>query len=373
MKRRVILAGGGHAHLAVLADWARQPLPDTERCLITSSRYTAYSGMLPGWLAGIYRTRDLLIDLEPLARRAGARLLLADVTGLDADRQTLSLSSGEDVEFDLLSLAIGGETDVSGLTLLGDRLIPVRPVNAFMQRWSQFAEANASAAAISVVVVGGGAAGVELALGAERALRGGSRENCICLVTPNDSFLAGHASGVRTRALAKLAKRGIAIHLAHAAGEETGLHLSNGKFLPADCVIVATGSRAPHWLAKSGLACTTDGFVAVGSDMRSTSHTAVFAAGDIVDRVDRSLARSGVHAVKAGPIVAFNLRATISGVALQHYRPGNRTLYLLALGDKSAIVSWGQLAWSGKLAWRIKDWIDRNFVGRYTDVDRNRG
>lgn len=381
MTRRVILAGGGHAHLAVLADWARQPLPGTERLLITASRHTAYSGMLPGWLAGIYRTRDLLIDLEPLARRAGARLLVADVIGLDAGRRTLSLSSGEEVEFDLLSLATGGETDISSLALLGDRLLPVRPMAALMQRWSHFLEANlvanlvasSPAAPLSVAVVGGGAGGVELALGAERALSRLSGKARICLVTPSDSFLAGHACGVRRRARAELAKRGIAIHFAHAAGQENGLLLSNGDFLPADRVIAATGSRAPPWLAASGLACTTEGFVAVGSDMRSTSHAAIFAAGDIIDRVDRHLPRSGVHAVKAGPVVAFNLRATISGAALHHYRPGKRTLYLLALGDRRAILSWGGLALTGKLAWWIKDWIDRGFVGRYTEADRDRG
>ncbi len=132
MTRRVILAGGGHAHLAVLADWAARPLPDTERWLVTSSRHTAYSGMLPGWLAGHYQASDLLIDLAPLAEQAGAKLVIADVAGLDPARQMLNLSSGEEVRFDLLSLATGGETDIARLAALGDRLLPVRPVGTFM-------------------------------------------------------------------------------------------------------------------------------------------------------------------------------------------------------------------------------------------------
>ena len=102
MRPRVILAGGGHAHLAVLADWAVKPMPDTERWLVTSSRFTAYSGMVPGWLAGIYRADDLLIDLAPLAERAGAQLILADVVGLDPARQMLNLSSGDDMAFAVL-------------------------------------------------------------------------------------------------------------------------------------------------------------------------------------------------------------------------------------------------------------------------------
>ena len=52
MTIRMVLAGGGHAHLAVLADWIGVPPEGTERWLVTSHRQTAYSGMLPGWMAG---------------------------------------------------------------------------------------------------------------------------------------------------------------------------------------------------------------------------------------------------------------------------------------------------------------------------------
>lgn len=364
MTRRVVLAGGGHAHMAVLADWARAPLAGTERTLVTASRFTAYSGMLPGWLAGIYRGRDLLIDLKPLAEKAGAELVVAEVNALDPARRTLSLSSGKQIRFDLLSLATGGETDTSALAAFGDRLLTVMPVGAFMDRWSELLKAKALAATITVVVVGGGAAGVELALGLQTALRHHVLHGRVSLVSPQEAFLSGHAAKVQRLALTELAHRGIAVHFAKGVAEENGVLLSNGAFLPADCVIAATGSKAPRWLAQSGLACNADGFVAVGADLRSTSHPAIFAAGDIIDRVDRNLERSGVHAVKAGPVLAANLRATIEGALLGQYLPRKRTLYLLALGDRRAIVSWGRHAASGRWAWRIKDWIDRHFVER---------
>lgn len=365
MTRRVVLAGGGHAHLAVLADWARKPLAGIERTLVTASRFTAYSGMLPGWLAGIYRGRDLLIDLKPIAEKAGAKLVVAEVMGLEPARGALSLSSGEEIRFDLLSLATGGETDTSALAALGDRLLPIRPVGEFMTRWAELLRAKGLAATINIVVVGGGAAGVELALGVQTALRHQVPDGRVSLVAPQDGFLSGHAAKVQKLALTELVNRGIAVHFAQGAGEENGVLLSNGAFLPADCVIAATGSKAPRWLAQSGLACNADGFVAVGADLRSTSHPAIFAAGDIIDRVDLSLERSGVHAVKAGPVLATNLRAAIEGASLSQYLPRKRSLYLLALGDRRTIVSWGCHAASGRWAWRIKDWIDRHFVERH--------
>ncbi|MBK9011587.1 FAD-dependent oxidoreductase [Novosphingobium sp.] len=365
MTRRVILAGGGHAHLAVLADWAARPLADTERWLVTSSRHTAYSGMLPGWLAGHYQASDLLIDLAPLAEQAGAKLVIADVAGLDPARQMLNLSSGEEVRFDLLSLATGGETDIARLAALGDRLLPVRPVGTFMERWSNFLGRQTPGSTIGIAIAGGGAAGVELALGAEAVVRRLFGTASISLVTPEAGFLSGHARQVRKLALAELARRNIAVHFAHAEGVDGGLRLSNGNFLPADCVIAATGSRPPRWLARSGLACNAAGFVSVGADLQSISHGAIFAAGDIIDRVDRRLERSGVHAVKAGPVLAANLRAALNGAVLRQYQPRRRTLYLLATGERRAIVSWGGLVAAGHWAWVIKDWIDRGFVKRY--------
>lgn len=230
MRRRVVLAGGGHAHLAVLADWARKPLAGTDRTLVTASRFTAYSGMLPGWLAEIYQGRDLLIDLKPLAEKAGAELLVADVLGLDPSLRTLSLSSGQQIGFDLLSLATGGETDTSALAALGDRLLPIRPVGRFMERWSQLLQVKALAATVNVVVVGGGAAGVELALGVQTALRHHALDGRVSLVTPQEGFLSGHVAKVQGLALTELVQRGIAVHFAQGVGEEDGVLLSNGAF-----------------------------------------------------------------------------------------------------------------------------------------------
>lgn len=370
--RRVILAGGGHAHLAVLADWASNPLPDTECWLVTSAQHTAYSGMLPGWMAGHYRARELLIDLKPLAEKAGAKLVLADVVGLDADARTLALSTGEQVRYDLLSLATGGETDTSCLAALGDRLLAAKPVNAFMDQWSRLLDRASLRTPQHVAIVGGGPAGVELALATSVALRRISKHTRISLVTPDGHFLEGHAAGVCRRVRAELEKQGIVLHLAQAAGEENGLLLSSGSFLPCDGVIAATGSRAPHWLTRSGLELSSDGFVAVGGDLRSPSHPVVFAAGDIIARTDRPVARSGVHAVKAGPTLAANLRAALAGGALRHYNPRSRTLYLLATGDLRGILSWGPFSATGRFVWRLKDWIDRHFVASYSEIEPER-
>lgn len=362
--QRVILAGGGHAHLAVLADWAAHALPGTERILVTRERHLAYSGMLPGWMAGRYRTEELLIDLAPLAEAAGARLVLDDVVGLDAAARHLRLASGATLAFDLLSLATGGTIATEGFAALGARLLSVRPVERFMAGWQAFCAAGPGQV---VAVVGGGAAGVELALAAAR------RGHHVHLIAPATGFMPGHGAWARRLARTALARAGVTIHASMARAVSEGLVLDDGTILPVDLAILAIGSGPPGWLADSGLALDPSGFVLTGADLRSTSHPAIFAAGDIAARADLVLPRAGVHAVKAGPVLAANLRSVLTGTPLRAYQPGKRRLALLATGDGRTIASWGQFAAAGRWLSRVKDRIDRGFIARYTRRNAIRG
>lgn len=370
--RRLLLIGGGHAHLAVLSAWIRRPPSNVETWLITPHSHTAYSGMIPGWMAGHYSAREALIDLRPLARRAGIRLVADMVCGLDPDRKTVRLSNGRTFAYDLLSLATGGEIDTSHLAALGDRLLPVRPMDGFMARWPGITADAARLPSYRLVIVGGGAAGVELALGAQHALQRLAPQAIVSLVANEDGLVVGQAPVFRAKVLAALANSRINVLFGHAVGDENGLLLPDGSRVAADCVIAATGSIAPSWLKTSGIMLDPEGFIAVGADLRSVSHKRVFAAGDIINRVDRTVSHSGVHAVKAGPVLAANLRASLEGRPLLHYIPRKRTLYLLATGDRRAILSWGSFSTSGRLLWRLKDWIDRQFVARYARGERER-
>ena len=48
----IVLVGGGHAHLGVLADWIRRGSPEARTIMLSLQRQTRYSGMIPGTLAG---------------------------------------------------------------------------------------------------------------------------------------------------------------------------------------------------------------------------------------------------------------------------------------------------------------------------------
>ena len=132
--KRLVLVGGGHAHLSVLEKLARVPLPDAEVILITPNRYQNYSGMLPGWIAGHYTREQSRVDLQPLVTAAGVHMITASVTEMSASKRTLLSSDGQSVTYDMLSLDVGSETQIAGLEALGARLLPVKPLDDFFDQ-----------------------------------------------------------------------------------------------------------------------------------------------------------------------------------------------------------------------------------------------
>ena len=81
----LVLVGGGHAQIAVLKAFAMKPVPGLRLTIVTSSSRTPYSGMLPGYVEGVWHDEDLHIDLRHLAQAANARIIVATVTGINAD------------------------------------------------------------------------------------------------------------------------------------------------------------------------------------------------------------------------------------------------------------------------------------------------
>lgn len=370
--KRIILVGGGHSHLSVLEDLAREPLLaplPTEVLMITPDAFQWYSGMLPGLIAGHYQPDECRIDLSPLAQQAGVTLILNSVIGIDANRQCVCLPDGTHIKYDLLSLDVGSTTDTSWLSVSKQPVIPVKPLDNFIDRWNQFLSQANNLPSCHTAIIGAGAAGVELALATRHALTDKTSPKVnskVSLIGTSSGLLPGHGKSIVRRAQDILDKYDITFYPNKAAATDNGLLLSSGDLLPVDCILAATGGAAHDWLELSKLTLDASGFIAVDGYHRSLSHHNVFAVGDTCARQDRYVDRSGVHAVHAGPILAHNIRATIMGYPLREYDAKRRSLYLLSCGEKYGVMSWGGFSASGAWVWMWKNHIDKTFIKRFS-------
>ena len=363
--KKLVLLGAGHAHVHLLSTLASQPMAGVQITLVAPHPRQLYSGMVPGFVAGHYELEDCVIALAPMLRRTGIRWLRASASGLDMQARTIDLSDGSRISFDWLSLNTGPVQDRQKIeqSLPGAREhgLFLRPIEAFGSLWPRVV-ALAESRVLRLAIVGGGAAGIELAMAVRHRLANAS----ITLLTGGAGLASNYPARVQARLVQALKKRHITVLEDKAVGFDTGaVLLGCGARLLCDVPLIAMGAQAPAWLADSGLALDEQGFVSVDACLRSVSHPHVFAAGDVSSRVDQTLARSGVYAVRAGPALTNNLRAVVAGTPPSPHLPPKHTLNLIACGDGEAIASWGNFAAQGRWVWRLKDRIDRQFIQRY--------
>ena len=373
----LVLVGGGHAHVAVLRRFGMRPMPGVRLTLISRDIHTPYSGMLPGLVAGHYTFDECHIDLGPLARFAGARLFHTSVEGLDPVNRLVFAAGRPPIPYDVLSINTGSRPATLGVDGAERHAMPVKPIDRWLQRWQALQQrVIASQGEFHLVVVGGGAGGVEMALAMQFRLRRGLADHGddtqrlrLTLISADPEILATHAPGVRRRFERILNDRGIDLESGQrvvCVGDDA-VRTDRDLLVAADAVVWATQAAAPAWPGAAGLATDQDGFIRVNDHLQSLSHAQVFACGDVASMPDPR-PKSGVFAVRQGPVLADNLRRALHGRSLRRYRPQRHFLGLISTGDRSAVASRGGWSLQGAWLWNWKDRIDRRFMQRFNQL-----
>jgi selenide,water dikinase len=370
--KRLLLLGGGHSHVEVLRRFGLWASDEIRVTLVSPDRYTAYSGMLPGFIAGHYGFHDCHIDLERVAGFAGAQFLQTSAINADPVRREIFMANGSMLQYDFVSFDVGSIPPTAGIPGASEIVMAVKPAQDFLLNWRKLTDSIAAPARIAVV--GGGAAGVEILLSMQHRLARSApaATTRFLLITDTDRLLASHAPAARSKFEHVLRARNISIHYnSRVTRVEPGAIITaGGQRIAADTLVWATGAAAPSWLQHSGLAVDAAGFIAINAHLQSTAHPEVFAAGDCATIQGVRFPKSGVYAVRQGPLLAANLQRALTGKPLRTYRPQQRALALISTGDRYAIASYGNYALAGKWIWHWKDRIDRKFIAKYNSLSR---
>jgi pyridine nucleotide-disulfide oxidoreductase family protein len=357
--KRLLLLGGGHAHVHVLKSLAAEPLADTEVTLISPYEHQTYSGMLSGWVAGHYELEDCLIPLKPLTSAANIRFHRTAATRIDADPARVHCADGSELDYDWLSIDTGTAFDPEAVPGAAEHAMLVRPIENFIMQWRAARSRLADMPGADVVMVGGGAAGIELLLGMQHAL-----PRCRFTLVSAANTLPGSAGQRLARILNA---RGIHLHGNTSAQRifADRVMLENGQVIPSACTAVAIGATGGFLIPAPALARDERGFILTNDFLQSSSHPRIFAVGDCATMANHPRPKSGVYAVRAGPPLIANIRNALAAHPLEAYVPQRKALYLISTGNRHAVGSWGNWSWQGDWVWRWKDYIDRAFVAQY--------
>ncbi|WP_347277736.1 selenide, water dikinase SelD [Oculatella sp. FACHB-28] len=378
--RDLVLVGGGHSHAIALKKFGMKPLLGVRLTLITDVAHTPYSGMLPGYVAGLYSFDDCHIDLRPLSQFAQAQMVIDRAIGLDLEQNRVLCANRPPIAFDLLSIDIGSTPTASPVPGALEHATPVKPISQFLHYWEQLVEAVTQTPhqPLRLGIVGGGAGGVELALSVQAHLQriyqaaGQPLTNLELHLFHRGSRLLPDRNPWVGQQLGKiLSDRGLELHLQESVSEvKPGLvRCESGLNVECDRVFWVTQAAAAPWLSKSGLATNAQGFIQVNDALQSVSHSQVFAAGDVATMVSHPRPKAGVFAVRQGKPLFQNLRNALLNKPLKPFIPQKKYLILVGTGDRAALASRDPFAVGpSPLLWRWKDRIDRKFMRQFTHL-----
>ena len=145
--------------------------------------------------------------------------------------------------------------------------------------------------------------------------------------------------------------------------------LESGESYDTDVIFLAIGVKPSPLFKESDLPTGPDGGLLVNQYLQCTEYPEIFGGGDCIYFKNQPLDKVGVYAVRENPLLYQNLMASFEGRALQSFDPGGDYLLIFIMGDGTGVLRKKWLTFDGRLAFRIKDYIDRRFMNKFQKIE----
>ncbi|MBW2370360.1 MAG: FAD-dependent oxidoreductase [Deltaproteobacteria bacterium] len=366
MKKRLVLVGGGHAHMVTLGNIHQLVAAGFDVTVIGPSEYHYYSGMGPGMLSRIYTPDEIRFATRKVVVQQGGAFIENIVTRIEPETNQVHLLDGKTISYDVLSCNAGSYVPWTTAMDTPPDVFHAKPIERLLSAQQRIIELSGHRS-VEVAVVGGGAAAVELVGNAWRLLQGTRARDHRVHLFARSKILERFPEKVRQACRRSLSRRGIRIHENRPVDSlKTGeLVTRDGERFVVDIVFLAVGVRPSPIFETSGLPIGPDGGLRVNRFLQSTAHPDIFGGGDCIYFADQPLEKVGVYAVRQNPVLFHNLKAALTGKPLMPFIPGGDFLLILNMGDGTGVFFKKGLLLSGRLAFRIKDYIDRRFMKKF--------
>lgn len=297
-----------------------------------------------------------------LSDRANLAVIMAEVTDIDLAGKRITHSRGE-LTYDYLLIGAGGVTNyfghpeweqfAPGLKSLDDALRIRRLVLNSLEHAETETDPAKREAAMTIVVIGGGPTGVELAGTFAELTRTVLHKDFdhidpskarVILIEGSDHILSPFPPELRESALQQLQALGVEVRLGRRVEAiRQGEVVASGETIRADNVIWGAGVAGEPLAKKlAGVELDRGGRIKVLPDCSVPGHPEVFAAGDIVSLVDaKGVPVPGVAqgAMQMGAHIAEVIERELRG---EKYAPVGRKAF--AYHDKGTMATIGRSA-----------------------------
>jgi NADH dehydrogenase len=382
---KILIVGGGYA--GFYTAWKLEKhlrKGEADVTIVDPLPYMTYQPFLPEVAAGSIEARHSVVALRRHLKKTN--VVAAKVTGIDHANKVATITpiAGEPYEFayDQIVVTAGAVSRTFPIPGIADNAIGLKTIEeavAIRDRlMSNFDKASTLPAGperdrlLTVVVVGGGFAGIEV-FAELRSLASSLVKSYPQLTFDDTHFHLIEAMGrimpevsLKTSewVLKNLAQRGAAVHLdTQVTGAIDGnIELSTGETIPSDLIIWTAGVMANPTVVRGGdLPVEERGRIQTRTDLRvGTAEEVVegaWAAGDVSAVPD--LSGGGVggycvpnaqHAVRQAKLLAKNLVAVLRGEVPREYFHKNLGA-VAGLGLWVGVFQSGNLALKGPIAW----------------------
>jgi len=370
MPKKLLLAGGGHAHMMTLANLHKFTEKGYQVTVIQPSPYHYYSGMGPGMLGNTYSPEEIRFATKHVVEKQGGTFILGKVNKVDPEACNVFLESGESVPYDVVSFNVGSNVPNHLITEPAKNIFTVKPIERLHAARELILDI-AARKQVKVGIIGGGASSVEIGGNVWGLTQGKSSAPAEVKIFARTTLMAKFPARVRSQAINKLIDRGIEI-IEHCDATEIkngAIHFASHQPYEPDIIFVAIGVRPSPVFKTSGLAIGPEGGLIVNKYLQCVDHPNIFGGGDCIYFKENPLDKVGVYAVRENPVLLHNLMAALERSALKEFEPGGDYLLIFNLGGGEGLFRKKCLLFGGRLAFLLKDYIDRKFIEKFQALE----
>lgn len=355
---RICILGGGFGGLYTALrlsqlPWEKNNQP--EIVLVDQNDRFLFSPLLYELLTGELQTWEIAPPFAEILANTGVRFIQGSVAEVQLEEKRLRLREGQELSYDRLVLALGGETPLDIVPGAAEYAIPFRSITDAYHLGEKLRSLETSDAdKIRMAIVGAGYSGVELAC--KLAERLGERGR-LRLVEMSDTILRTSAEYNRETARTALEEKGVWVDLettVESIGKDSISLLYKGQVdtIPVDIVLWTVGTQVAPVVKSLPLKKNHRGQLTTTPTLQVIDYPEVFAVGDLADIRDATgqmVPATAQAAFQEADYCAWNIWASLSDRPLLPLRYQNLG-EMMTLGTDNATLCGLGLKLDGSLA-----------------------